>query len=279
MILQEYFNRLVHASPVKYYVSGIDGARVTWPWRMNRAKSDAFRRAYVDASQHHILDSNFKDETVGNRDVLDLAYEYECDGAVLADVYQDADATIPALIEGIELYREHSFNGLLVLPLQDPYIKCYDAVKPHTNGIKVWWAIGGLKDADARVKVERTREFRGHVGSGEHIHGLGFGVTDMLARAVRRDADLLDSIDNSTAVSNTVSGLTGDEQTTVTAARALAKRLEFLRELTHYAAEPDDPAQVREPGQMGFDDITVPVADGCGFTPDAEGRTAGGRRE
>lgn len=278
MIRPEYFNRLIHASPVKYYVSGIDGARVTWPWRMNRAHSSAFRRAYVDACQHHILDSNFQDESVTNQDVLDQAYEYESDGAVLADVYQDADATIPALIEGLKLYREHPFNGLLVLPLQQPYEECYDALKPHTDGLEVWWAIGGLKDADATVKVAQARSFRGYVGGGQHIHGLGFGVTDTLARAVRRDPDLLDSIDNSTAVSNTVSGLTGDEQTTVTAARALAKRLEFLRQLTHYAAEPGDPAQLREKDQLGLEAGWGMAADG-GHTLDAEARNAGGSGE
>lgn len=275
MILQEYFNRLVHASPVDYYVSGIDGARVTWPWRMNRAKSSAFRRAYVDACQHHILDSNFQDESVTNRDVLDQAYEYESDGAVLADVYQDADATIPALIDGIELYRDHPFNGLLVLPLQDPFTECYDAVKPHTDGLDVWWAIGGLKDADATVKVEKAREFREYVGGGVHVHGLGFGVTETLARAVRRDPDLLDSIDNSTAVSNTVSGLSGGEQTTVTAARALAKRLEYLRQLTHYAADPNDPAQLRERHQTGLEDVLADMAADGGFVLDAEGRGGG----
>jgi len=261
MIRPEYLNRLVHASPVRYYVSGIDGARVTWPWRMNKACSSAFRRAFVDACQHHILDSNFQDESVTNRNVLDQAYEYDSDGAVLADVYQDAEATIPALIDGIELYRQHPFNGLLVLPLQDPYSECYDAVKPHTEGLEVWWGIGGLKDEDATAKVREARALREHIGGGEHIHGLGYGVTDTLARAVRRDPELLDSIDNSTAVSNTVSGLSGPEQTTVTAARALAKRIEHLRELTHFAAEPDDPAQAREPGQSGVEDF-ISVTDG-----------------
>ena len=262
MILQEYFNRLVHASPVDYYVSGIDGARVTWPWRMNKAESKAFRPAFVDASKHHILDSNFKDETVSNGDVLDQAFDVGSDGAVLADVYQDAEKTIDALIDGLELVRDHPFTGIVVLPLQDPHIHCYNELEDYTEGIDVWWAIGGLKDEDARSKLDAAKAFREHLGNGEHVHGLGFGVTDMLAREVRRDPNLLDSIDNSTAVDNTVSGLSGEEVTTVTAMRAQALRVEHLWKLTHYAADPEDPAQLREPEQSGLDGVFA--ADGGG---------------
>lgn len=256
MILREdYFQRLVDASPVDYYVSGVDGARVWWPWRMNRAQSTAFRQAYVDACDHHILDSNFKDEAVTNRDVLDEAADRGCDGAVLADVYQDAKATIPALLDGLGLYDDHAFDGLVVLPLQNPYDTVYDAVEPSVGDIDVWWAIGGLKDEDVAVKIEKTREFREYVGSEPHIHGLGFGVTDGLAAAVRRDPALLDSIDNSTAVSNTVGGFNGDEQTSVTAMRAQAARVENLWKLTHYAGDADDPAEIRPAGQHGLEQV------------------------
>lgn len=260
MIFEDYLQRLVDASPVRYYVSGVDGARVHWPWRMNKAGSSEFRQAFVDACDHHILDSNFKDESVTNRDVLDEAADRGCDGAVLADVYQDAEATIPALLDGLDLADDHAFDGLVVLPLQDPYDEVYDAVEPSVGSLDVWWGVGGLKDEDAPVKIQKTREFREHVGSEPHIHGLGFGVTDALARAVRRDPDLLDSIDNSTAVSNTVSGLSGKEQTSVTAMRAQAKRVEFLREMTHYAGDADDPAQIRKPGQRGL--YEIPATDG-----------------
>lgn len=260
MIREDYFNRLVDACPVRYYASGVDGARVHWPWRMNKAGSSEFRQAFVEACDHHILDSNFKDDSVTNRDVLDEAADRGCDGAVLADVYQNAEATIPALLDGLELYEEHHFDGLLVLPLQDPYDEVYDAVEPSVGDLDVWWAIGGLKDENAAVKVRKTRQFREHVGPGPHVHGLGFGVTDVLAAAVRKDPGLLDSIDNSTAVSNTVSGLRGAEQTTVTAMKAQAKRVENLRKLTHYAGDPDDPAQIRPMGQRGLAEI--PATDG-----------------
>lgn len=258
MIFDEYLHRLVDASPVHYYVSGVDGARVYWPWRMNKSNSPEFRQAFVAACDHHILDSNFKDESVTNRDVLDEAAEKRSDGAVLADVYHDAEATTDALIDGLEVYDDHRFDGLLVLPLQEPYEECYDAVRPSVSGIDVWWAVGGLKDADAHEKVRKTAAFREAVGPDIHIHGLGFGVTETLARAIRRDPGLLDSIDNSTACDNSIGGLSGKEQTSVVAARAQAKRIEFLRQMTHFAADADDPAQLREIGQTGLDAIPVP---------------------
>jgi len=253
MVIPKYLNRLIHASPVKYYVSGIDGARVEWPWRMNRAHSTGFRTEYVDACKHHILDSNFKDESVTNADVLDRAYEVESDGAVLADVYQNAEETVDALVDGIELYRDHEFTGTIILPLQRPYKESYDAVMPHAEGIDVWWGLGGLKDPPASVKVNHAKSFRNHVGDATHIHGLGFGVTERLARAVRRNPNLLDSIDNSSAVDAAIGGLKGDEQTTVVAMRAQAKRMENLWRLTHYAGDPDDPKQIRNQQQNGLE--------------------------
>lgn len=261
----EYWDRLIEACPVKFYCSGIDGARTFWPWRMNKAGSKEFRPAYVNACDHHILDSHFGDESVTNAVVLDEAVRSGCDAAVLADVYQDCEATIEALLDGLDLADDHGFDGTIVLPLQEPFDECYDAVVPSVGDRDVWWALGGLKDVAASVKVNAVRDFRNYTGSEIHIHGLGWGITEELARAVRRDPDLLDSVDNSTAVSNTVGGYSGDEQTSVTALLAQAHRVQQLRRLTHYTADANDPAQIREPGQLGLAGFATPIATDGGL--------------
>lgn len=256
MIDREFVDRLVDAAHVRYYASGIDGARVWWPWRMNKAKGHAgpaSRRKHRDKSDHFLLDSNFKDEAVTNEVVLDEALELEADGAVLADVYQEMEPTVGALLEGLDLADSHGYDGIVVLPLQAPHDECYRRVAPSVDRDNVWWGVGGLKEKSSAVKLAAARDLREAAGPDPWIHGLGFGPTDVLGRGVRQDPDLLDSIDNATSTSNAVSTLSGTkEKTTITAAYATAERLEGLRKLTPFAEE-KPPEKQRDDGQAGFD--------------------------
>lgn len=257
MIDREYLDRLVRSTPVDLYASGIDGARCYWPWRMNKAKSPmghGARKSHAAKCDHYVLDSNFRDETVTNLDVLDEAAKLGADAAVLADVYQDMEATVGALLDGLELADDHHFDGTIVLPLQPPHDECFRQVEPSVDR-DVWWAVGGVKDETAAIKVDSTKALREVAGGDVHIHGLGFGVTEHLARAVRNDPAMLDSIDNATSMSNSVSNLEGtEEKMTIAAARATADRLRALRALTPYAAE-KPAAELRQPGQTGLEEV------------------------
>lgn len=253
MIDAEFLDRLVRAAPVRYYASGIDGARAFWPWRMNKAKAEADAR-HAAKCDHYVVDSNFKDESVTNRDVLDEAAKLGADAVVLADVYQDMEATVGALLDGLDLAADHRFDGTVVLPLQAPHAECYQRVAPSVDR-EVWWAIGGLKDDPVAAKLDAARELRSAAGDEEWIHGLGYGVTDELARTVRQNPTLLDSIDNSTAMSSSIPSLTGTkEKMTVSAAFATAERLKKLRDLTQFAEE-KDPEDLRDIGQSGLEEI------------------------
>lgn len=257
MIDREYLKRLTRATTVRLYASGVDGARAYWPWRMNKAgdpMGPASMRRHAAKCDHYVMDSNFNDESITNRDVLDQAVEVGADAAVLADVYQDMEATVGALLDGLDLADEHHFEGTIVLPLQPPHDECYRRVAPSVDR-DVWWAVGGVKDETAAVKLDATRTLREELGDDEHVHGLGFGVTDELARTVRAEPGLLDSIDNATSMSNAVSNLSGrEEKMTVSAAYATAARLEALRALTPFAGE-RPAAEKRDPGQQGLDEV------------------------
>lgn len=259
MISREYLNRLVEASPVDLYASGVDGARAYWPWRMNKACSPmghGARRSHKEMCDHYVLDSYIGDDSVTNQDVLDEAHELGADAAVLSDVWLDVDATVDALIDGLALADDHSYDGTVVLPLQPPHDECYRRVAASVGDRDVWWAVGGVKDETAAVKADAARTLREETGPSSHIHGLGFGVTDDLARFVRRNPDVLDSVDNATSMSNAVSGIAGKkEKMTVAAAHATAKRLEALRAMTPFAdARPA--AERREPGQTGLEELS-----------------------
>lgn len=237
MISREYVDRLADVARVDLYVSGNDGGRVYWPWRMGKAGGREGR--HTDQCETYVLDSNFTDESVTNGDVLDEAHDIGADVAVLADVFGDADATVRALRDGIERAREHDFDGTLVLPTQPPHDRVAKRLQGYTDGLDIWWGIGGVKDKPASVKIDAARQLREFLGDDAHIHGLGFGVTQELAAAVRDRPDLLDSIDNSTSMRNaSVTDLTGTrEKMTIVAARATAERLNRLRMLTEFADE------------------------------------------
>jgi len=257
MIDRDYLDRLVRATPVALYASGVDGARAFWPWRMNKcngAMGEGARRSHAAKCDQYVLDSNFHDETVTNRDVLDEAARLGADAAVLADVYHDMDATVGALLDGLDLAADHHYSGTVVLPLQAPHEECYRQVAASLGREDVWWAIGGQKDASAAAKLAATRGLRTAAGTDAHVHGLGFGVTDALARAVRAEPGLLDSIDNATAVTNAAFGIDGrEEKATITAAFATAERLRALRALTPFAD--DSPEALRESGQTGLEEL------------------------
>lgn len=256
MIDEEYLARLTRATPVSLYASGVDGARCFWPWRMNKAggaMGKGARRSHAAKCDDYVLDSNFRDDTITNRDVLDEAAELGADAAVLADVYQDLEATVGALLDGLDLADDHHYDGTVVLPLQPPHDECYRRIAESVDR-DVWWAVGGVKDETAAVKIDAARTLRDHVGPDEHIHGLGFGVTDELGRAVRASPGMLDSVDNATAMSNAVSSLGGrDEKMTVAAARATAARLEALRALTPFGE--NSPEDLRDRGQTGLGEL------------------------
>lgn len=247
MIDRAYLRRLVDAASIRYYVSGNDGARVYWPWRMGKTRSGTATPRYVRQSGHYVRDSDFRDDSKGNVDVLDDAHRLGADAAVLADVYGDADATVGRLRQGLAVADDHLFSGTLVLPLQPPHAESYRRlVDDAPRG--VWWAIGGMKDEPAHRKVQAARSLRQAAGSDAWIHGLGYGVTDAVATVAADEPGLLDSIDGSTAAQNAQDGTiaAGDERMTVVAARATARRLEQLRRLGGFTEESNPDASLQE---------------------------------
>ena len=245
MIRRDYVQRLIDAARVEYYASGNDGGRTWWPWRMGKACAPEGTHHEPEKCDTFILDSNFSDESVTNEDVLNQAVDIDADAAVLADVYQDAAETVAALKDGLELAQDHAYDGTLVLPLQPPHTRCAQQLTQYTRDVDVWWAVGGVKDEPAAVKIDATRQLRSELGTHAHIHGLGFGVTPELARVIQQNPRLLDSIDNSSAIMNTqATDLTGTkEKMTVMAARATEKRLKNLRMLTPFADPETDTTQ------------------------------------
>lgn len=249
MIRDEFLRRITDAAYADLYLSATDGARGYWPYRMQPVH-EADKR-HRNACEHYIVDSSFSDETITNEDVLDCAASLDAEIAVLADVWHDVDATVEAVLDGLELVDDHCYEGGIMVPLQPPHDECYRRLEGQ--GIDVW-AIGGVKDADGDVKIESSRAVRREAGEDTHIHGLGFGVTDQLATAVRDDPALLDSLDYSTPVQDAINVPTapGKERMSVVAARAMAELVADARRLSPFADNPTA-EDLRSTGQAGLE--------------------------
>lgn len=242
MIRDEYLRRLVDAAHVDLYLSGMDGARIYWPWRMEPVHEATV--SYRNACEHYIVDSSFNNPDITNKDALDKAHEIGAEMVVLEDVYQDFTATVNRVLEGLELADDHPFEGDIMVPLQAPHDECYAELSGGGDA----YAIGGVKDAMPKVKVSAVQRVREVAGDDVHLHGLGFGPTDAVVKAVRENPNLIDSVDYSTPVQNAMTDSTapGEERKSVVAARAAATLIEDLRKVSTFTSEPEPENQTLE---------------------------------
>lgn len=241
MIRDEYLRRLIDGAHIELYLSGADGARIYWPWRMEPPKEAS--ESYRNACERYVIDSDPTDDNVTTADVLDTAVAVDAEVASLADVYQDKAATVDSLLDGLAIADDHRFDGTLLLPLQEPYGECYREIGEPTAH---WVGIGGLKDGSDYQRIKAAEAVRSAVGDDVHIHGFGWGPRDDLAAAVQSDPGLLDSVDYSTPVRDIpVECTSGDEIMSVQAAYAGARLVRDLREVSsHPDHEPQESVQL-----------------------------------
>jgi len=236
MIREEYLRRLVDAAHVELYLSGGDGARIYWPWRMEPPHEAS--RSYRNAYEQYVVDSAPQREDITTRDALDIGHRLDAEVVSLADVYQDKDATVGALADGLAVADDHPFDGTLLLPLQEPFVECYRELgEPRGH----WIGLGGLKDASDHARTRATREFRDYIGPDVSIHGFGWGPREELAAAIRETPAMLDSLDYSTPIQTAINqNMTpGDERMSVQAAYAGYRLVRDLREVTPHPDEPE----------------------------------------
>jgi hypothetical protein len=265
VIRAEYLRRLVDAAYVDLYLSAVDGHRIYWPWRMQPPAESS--RAYRNACEHYIIDSEPQSPHVGNREVLDEAVRVDADTVLLADYFpfevyeteldpeQDPEAwesyqqvtreyanaytaSIHSVCEGLALADDHPFDGGVIIPLQAPHADAVWELPAHDR-----YAIGGLKDASAsdHRRVDAARAVR-DTAPDAWIHGLGWGATEGVVAALHDDPQLLDSVDYSTPMQTAIQEVdVGDERMSVQAARAGARLIEDLRRFSPHLTQPPKP--------------------------------------
>jgi len=247
MLRDEYLRRLVDGAHIELYLSANDGARLYWPWRMQPPKEAT--RSYRNSCEKYIIDSDPLDDDVTATDVLDMAFKLDAEVASLQDVYLDKDATVGSLSHGLEVADDHPFDGELLLPLQEPYVECWQELGEPTDHLL---GIGGLKDSTPKKRLKATIELRQAVGEDVWIHGFGWGI-DGLAEHIRSSPRLLDSVDYSTPMQDaaTDSCTPGKERMSVAAMGAAKRLVRDLREVSEYPRDAT-PEDLREDDQAAL---------------------------
>jgi hypothetical protein len=240
MLRDEYLRRLVDASYIDLYLSGNDGARIYWPWRMQPVHESS--KTYRDACESYIVDSSFNKPEIKNKDVLDKAHKVDAEYAVLSDVYQDCEATVDAVLDGLETYDDHQFDGDIITPLQEPFVECYEEIECDTVD---YVAVGGLKDKNTQHQIEATNSLRDFAGQEVKIHGLGFtlrgwnGEPNAWVDEINRKPELLDSVDTSSYLQKIVMADyeidKGEERRSVDCVRVAEMLVRDLRRVSEYA--------------------------------------------
>lgn len=263
MIREEYLRRLTDHAHVELYLSANDGARIEWPWRMHPPNEAT--ESYRNACNSYVIDSDPIDPTVTTADALDAGLRYNADVVSLVDyvpweVYErkldegspeyeayldvrekygdNTTATVESIKQGLAAYEDHEYDGQILIPLQEPYVECWNCVGSPTDA---WIGIGGLKKGSDRLRIDAAREFAECAGRDVHVHGFGWGPREGLAAAVRETPWMLDSLDYSTPMQNAATGdaTPGDEIMSVAAAEAGAQLVRDLREVTTHPDEAD----------------------------------------
>jgi len=276
MLRDEYFRRLINGAHIELYLSANDGARVFWPWRMQPPREAS--QNYRDACEKYIIDSHIADPSVTTNECLDAAFKYNAEIVALVDylpfdVYEreldpEEDqqaweafqqlkkeydsaytATLGSLTGGLEQYHDHPFDGEVLIPLQKPWVDCWQDIGEPANHIL---GIGGLKDGGNSERIEASQALRQAVGPYVWIHGFGWGP-DGLADEIRANPDLIDSIDYSTPMQNAATDncTPGKERMSVAAMGSARKLVRDLREVSEYPTKQTPDAQ-RSKNQSGI---------------------------
>lgn len=236
-----YLSKLLSASHIDPYLSinvgsttAPLGPRGYYPYLLHAVDEVPESATERPACYRYIIDSAIGKSDFGNTETLDTAARVNADAAILADDYHDIDSTVTAVLNGLDKYETHPFDGEVIIPLQPPHGECVKKLLDAGVSTDHIFAIGGLKDCnDDQRKIKATRTVRETLGPDATIHGLGFGITDELATEIRSNPTLLDSIDYSTPAQDCIGDFeNGQERLSSVAASAGATLIEDIRKVS-----------------------------------------------
>jgi hypothetical protein len=242
----DYYKREVREGcPVDIYAA-TNTAMMPYPIRLNNVNESS--PTIAKNSEKYILDSSFRDEDIGNAEVVERGEELDAGVIVVADEFGDPEGTTGAVLDMFYELHGREYSPKVMIPLQPGegtnHVDHYRDLKAECDefGIDISEhpvAVGGIFQWDFPDQLEAIINVREALGFDKWIHGLGVGFTAQWVHVIRSCPWLLDSIDNSSSYQNVINGkLIDSEFNRVKFARPRGKYSTFLsvafREATLY---------------------------------------------
>lgn len=241
-----YLTTLIEEAHVDFYLSANvgsvtaeHGSRAYYPFRLDPVHEIPQSATSRPRCHKYIVDSSIGRDEYDNHNALSTAHRVNADAVVLADKWHNVSGTVDAILDGIALAESSPFDGQLVIPLQPPHDECYEQLMDNGVDTDYIFALGGLKnEPNDQTKINAARAVRDVATDEITLHGLGFGASPAIARAIRQDPALLDSIDSSTPLQDALDrGQPGKERLCTVAAETGAGLVESLRRLSELVAD------------------------------------------
>ncbi len=176
--------------PIDVYIAS--NMPYEYPYKL--VKPEHVTQTVVDSAETVIMDSGIGDDTVSNKDVLDLADQYDTDMVVAKDYLHDQPRTTESIQAFLDLWQDHPCRATPLVPLQPPHHDHYQDVPGQYH-----YLLGGMAfDYETREIIQAVEKFRDAAGSGPYVHLLGVGANPKLMDYLAANPGMVQSIDCST---------------------------------------------------------------------------------
>ena len=194
---RDYDLERVDRCPIDIYVA----SNMPYPYPYKLGKPANQTPKIRESCTTWIQDSGIGDDTT-NKDVLQLADEYDADFVIPCDELHDQPATTDAVHEFLELYDDSDVRATPMIPLQPPYDKHYKQLPDFPA-----YCLGGIAfDTTPREQVQELQRFRRVAGESPYAHALGVGGCMTVVNAVANNPNLVQSVDCSTPEQAAING-------------------------------------------------------------------------
>lgn len=194
---REYELERVNRCPIDIYVA----SNMPYPYPYKLGKPENQTPKIRESCTTWIQDSGIGDDTT-NKDVLELARQFDADFVIPCDELHKQAETTEAVLEFLELYDESDIRATPLIPLQPPYDEHYKQLPDFPA-----YCLGGIAfDYTAREQVEAIHMFREVAGTNPYVHALGVGGSMEVVRTLANNPNLVQSVDCSTPEQAAING-------------------------------------------------------------------------
>jgi hypothetical protein len=199
-IIQQKEKEIIDSCPIDIYVASC----MPYEYRFKLLKPKNATPSLASSGEKLIMDSGIGDD-ISNKDVLDSALKYDCEYIVAKDYLHQKEKTTKSIRDFWYQYDKHGYSGDVLIPLQEPHIEHY-----YELGEPDAVLIGGIKNYSVRRQIETIQKFSKSVSDDVYIHALGMGMSEEFIKFIKRNPNIVDSVDCSTPEQNPINNRISD---------------------------------------------------------------------